>query len=43
MTRYSLLSAVWADEAIVRAFEQGDFSAASLAAHEETWRERPGA
>jgi digeranylgeranylglycerophospholipid reductase len=35
---YSLLSAGWAAEAIGRAFERGDFTAAALSAYEDAWR-----
>lgn len=39
---YSLLSATWAADAVIRAFESGDFSARALASYEATWRERLG-
>jgi flavin-dependent dehydrogenase len=39
---YGLLSAGWAAETVKRAFDRGDFSAATLAAYEETWRARLG-
>jgi geranylgeranyl reductase family protein len=39
---YSLLSAGWAAETLVRAFDRGLFSAAGLASYEETWRARLG-
>lgn len=39
---YSLLSATWAADAVLRAFERGDFSARALASYEATWRERLG-
>ncbi len=35
---YSLLSAGWAAEAIGRAFERGEFTAAALSAYEDAWR-----
>ncbi len=35
---YSLLSARWASETLVEAFERGDFSASMLGGYEETWR-----
>jgi geranylgeranyl reductase family protein len=39
---YSLLSAGWAADVVLRAFERGDFSAASLSEYEATWREQLG-
>jgi digeranylgeranylglycerophospholipid reductase len=39
---YSLLSAGWAADAILHAFERGDFSASGLAGYEARWRARLG-